>query len=755
MDLLIQRSDITQTRFVTSEDVLLQDGQALAQVEKFALSANNLSYAVLGDKMQFWDFFPRGRGKTSCGGASSSSTSSSTGAYCSASSTDTHMTSEVEQVEQQLALHFGRLPVWGFATVVASRSPFLRRGTRLFGMWPTSSFLVLQPEELADNVAMKRSRSSLVVVPELVFAENRHNFPLSPSTGGNGVRGKHQPHQPSAIVPVGHYQDHAQTNGRQRTLLELDPGADQQQSPGSSWRRQYFFMLQQEQLLQHGETMLKNSSPSGRIAVANSMQSPSTVMSRAVHENPFHQHTTNAHDQGSVASRRSAAFGGPLYHNRKSTAGLTFKRGSELVIDEHPSRRHVLPLVYRSYRVCDPGTWPNLYSRATEDLLMLLQPLFPTAFFLEDWLRWHDFFDADTLVITSASCKSALCFLMVLQEQRKREASLPLEARRPLFGGGTRGGGAGQVRPLKIIAVTSGANYRFVERFLKANFPKPKGKTRPNAVSSEVLLYDDYRFLHKLPPTQQGAVLLDFAGNPETVKKVHVRYHSFLTKSVSVGDTHRLGRLSFSVDNTLLQQQESQVATPSRGQGGMMKNMNSPSATASRQQQKNPFTRFFAPAWIQERQRLVDAFEASGEALSLYDSLETLFLKILTRFEAEVVETYVQIGSHEIQDGYAEILQAVQQCPNSCFVFNMLNEADVVAPSNDALVALGMNAGNSDSGKKRPGRRSAEKEVNSKASAPNKKCKTLTTYKQTRSGSAGGGQGSSRAMCCRKCCCFC
>ncbi len=40
----------------------LAEGQALLAVGEFALTANNVTYAALGDALRYWEFFPAGEG---------------------------------------------------------------------------------------------------------------------------------------------------------------------------------------------------------------------------------------------------------------------------------------------------------------------------------------------------------------------------------------------------------------------------------------------------------------------------------------------------------------------------------------------------------------------------------------------------------------------------------------------------------------------------------------------------------------------
>ncbi len=110
LDFLVSRSDLRECRFATAPDpdqVELADGAALLRVDRFALTANNITYAVAGDLMSYWDFFPAEPG-------------------------------------------WGRVPVWGFGDVVRSRHDDLPVGERVFGYFPISTHLVVQVEHVTD-----------------------------------------------------------------------------------------------------------------------------------------------------------------------------------------------------------------------------------------------------------------------------------------------------------------------------------------------------------------------------------------------------------------------------------------------------------------------------------------------------------------------------------------------------------------------------------------------------------------------------
>lgn len=101
-DLLVDRTDLRRTSLVDVPLPTLQEGQALLRVDRVGMTANNVTYAVFGDAMRYWDFFPAQDG-------------------------------------------WGRVPLWGFCEVEASRAEGVEAGTRLYGYLPTSSHLVVEP----------------------------------------------------------------------------------------------------------------------------------------------------------------------------------------------------------------------------------------------------------------------------------------------------------------------------------------------------------------------------------------------------------------------------------------------------------------------------------------------------------------------------------------------------------------------------------------------------------------------------------
>jgi uncharacterized protein DUF2855 len=102
VDFLVARDDLHRCLLVDEPAPELESGQSLLRVERFGLTSNNITYAMFGEAMSYWSFFPAKDG-------------------------------------------WGRVPTWGFAEVSASRDSPLEVGARLYGYLPPSSELVVAP----------------------------------------------------------------------------------------------------------------------------------------------------------------------------------------------------------------------------------------------------------------------------------------------------------------------------------------------------------------------------------------------------------------------------------------------------------------------------------------------------------------------------------------------------------------------------------------------------------------------------------
>jgi hypothetical protein len=102
------RKDDPRTTRLTDDDPNPAEGEVVARVRHFGLSANNITYGLLGDALGYWRVFPAEPG-------------------------------------------WGRLPMWGVAEVVASAHPEIAEGGLVFGYVPMASHVVLTPGKVHDR----------------------------------------------------------------------------------------------------------------------------------------------------------------------------------------------------------------------------------------------------------------------------------------------------------------------------------------------------------------------------------------------------------------------------------------------------------------------------------------------------------------------------------------------------------------------------------------------------------------------------
>ena len=155
-------------------------------------------------------------------------------------------------------------------------------------------------------------------------------------------------------------------------------------------------------------------------------------------------------------------------------------------IDAAPHRA-TLHAVYNRYLRCstDPFHEPG-----TEDVQALLRPLFITSWLIDDFLAENDFFGARSVLLSSASSKTAYGTAFMLSQ-----------------------------RPdIEVIGLTSAGNRAFCESL---------------GCYSRVLTYDK---LDRIP-ADTACVYTDFAGNADLRLRLHTRFAN-LKYSCSIGGTH-------------------------------------------------------------------------------------------------------------------------------------------------------------------------------------------------------------------------
>ncbi|MCK1512952.1 DUF2855 family protein [Bradyrhizobium sp. 190] len=110
-DFVVARNDLQQCKVIETQlpdAAALPDEALLVKVTRFAFTANNITYAVMGDALKYWQLFPAPK-------------------------------------------DFGNIPVWGFGEVIASKHPGVAKGETLFGYFPMSTHLVIEAADVSKR----------------------------------------------------------------------------------------------------------------------------------------------------------------------------------------------------------------------------------------------------------------------------------------------------------------------------------------------------------------------------------------------------------------------------------------------------------------------------------------------------------------------------------------------------------------------------------------------------------------------------
>jgi len=109
-----QKNNFAQKRLVKIEQEKPQiaEDEILLKIDRFAFTANNITYAVTGFMLGYWQFFP-----------------------------------PIGEDSED----WGVIPVWGFADVIESNVADIPVGERLFGYFSPSDFLKMKPTKISSN----------------------------------------------------------------------------------------------------------------------------------------------------------------------------------------------------------------------------------------------------------------------------------------------------------------------------------------------------------------------------------------------------------------------------------------------------------------------------------------------------------------------------------------------------------------------------------------------------------------------------
>lgn len=125
----VNKANFSQVSWEEHDSIALGEGEASFTLERFALTANNVTYAVLGNMIRYWQFFPA-------------------------------------QTELQ-----GIIPVWGVAKCTESHSDQVKEGERFFGFWPMATKLTMRPKRVANDALIDTAEHRKDLPPNYNYYE--------------------------------------------------------------------------------------------------------------------------------------------------------------------------------------------------------------------------------------------------------------------------------------------------------------------------------------------------------------------------------------------------------------------------------------------------------------------------------------------------------------------------------------------------------------------------------------------------------
>lgn len=112
----VGRGELSRTRVVEAGPLAPGQGEVLFEIERFGFSANNITYALLGEQARYWDLFPAEPG-------------------------------------------WGRIPVWGYLRATASGVPGVEPGRRALGLVPMATHVKLRVGRVRPGTFTEQSAS--------------------------------------------------------------------------------------------------------------------------------------------------------------------------------------------------------------------------------------------------------------------------------------------------------------------------------------------------------------------------------------------------------------------------------------------------------------------------------------------------------------------------------------------------------------------------------------------------------------------
>ena len=108
---LTNKTTVDQIKLLEYPSRKLDKAEIRLKIEHFGFTSNNITYAVIGDRFGYWNFFPAPKD----------------------------------------ADKFGIIPVWGYGKVIESDHTAINLGQKYFGYFPLATELIVKPGQITDR----------------------------------------------------------------------------------------------------------------------------------------------------------------------------------------------------------------------------------------------------------------------------------------------------------------------------------------------------------------------------------------------------------------------------------------------------------------------------------------------------------------------------------------------------------------------------------------------------------------------------
>ncbi len=114
LEFITKKSNPKESFWTNVPEINIDNNEILLEIKCLSLTANNISYAITGEKLGYWDFFPNNN-----------------------------------EIENNKFSDFGKIPAWGFAKVIQSKNDHIQENEVFYGYFPFAQYVKLEAQTVS------------------------------------------------------------------------------------------------------------------------------------------------------------------------------------------------------------------------------------------------------------------------------------------------------------------------------------------------------------------------------------------------------------------------------------------------------------------------------------------------------------------------------------------------------------------------------------------------------------------------------